>query len=268
MGINPFALLAAALWLYALFLALTRTKSPTAKGVAVASLLLLAGISLKDLAVPPQTGGYPFESQEDHELGEVDAVEIYLMNAEIKVAPGPGRLELVKKAKSPRALLGVRPRVETRGPRLKIHDPKQPKGSLYQLTLTLPNPAALTVRVSNGIFEAQDTLRALDFSATNASLKLARFAPQAPSRIAITNGEVRLSGYAPRAPLKITLTNGTVEVHARGPVHYRVDLTNGQIRYPEGTASGRGPFEWGDPEAPELWISATNGEVVIEEERP
>ncbi len=268
MGVSLFTLAAGALWLYALYLALTRTKSPTARGVALTILLAAAGLYAKGLAESGGGNRYAFEASESHELGGVRVLEVNLMNAEITLAPGPARLELRKKAKSPRDLLRARIMVEEEGGRLRITDPRQPKGSLYQIKLTLPEPVAATLRFTNGTFTAEDTLSALDLSATNASIELKDFAPELPSRISATNSWVVLLDYAPQAPLKISVTNGSVRVRPRLPVHVRVNLVNGWARYPGGVAKGKRPFEWGDPQAPELRISATNGKVVIEEEEP
>jgi len=262
------SLLALALWLYGLYLGLTRTKSPTAKGVALVALLgLFFALGGVDVALEPESGGYPYTTKETKDLPALETVEISLTNAEVFVGRGAGQLFLTHRAKSAAALARMRPVVEIQDGRLKIRDDHQPKGTTYRVVLALPLSVALRLSVTNGVLKAEDRLKHLSLSATNAEVWLKDYRPTGPTTIRATNGEVSLAGFAPKAPTRINLVNGRVRVRAARPLRIEAHITNGVLRLPGKTVTdfkGRA-VSYGPPEAPSLTVSMINGELDYEE---
>ncbi len=264
-------LLALALWLYGLYLALTRTKSPTAKGVTLAALIgLFLAFGGFDLALVPGPGGYPHTLEKTRTLPPLKGIVIALTNAEVVVGPGSGRLRLVEKAKTAAALARMHPSVRVTDGRLQIIDDHQPKGTAYRIELDLPSPVAARISLTNGALRAEDRLSALWFSATNGDVRLANYRPTGPTTLAMTNGEVRILGFAPEAPTRIDLTNGEVTVRAEKPLKVKARVTNGAIRLPDRTRAAAGGSEatYGPEQAPPLTVRILNGEVDYREGSP
>ncbi len=261
-------LLALALWLYGLYLALTRTKSPTAKAVAVVALLgLFFAFGGVNVTLEPESGGYPYTSKTTRDLPTLKAVEIGLTNAEVFVGRGAGQLFLTYRAKSPAALARMRPVAEIEDGRLRILDDHQPRGTAYRVVLALPASVAARVSVTNGMLKAEDRLKSLAFSATNAEVRLKDYRPTGPTEIHATNGEVSLVGFAPEAPTRINLVNGRVRVRAAMPLRIEAQITNGALQLPGKIVTdpkGRA-VSYGPPDAPSLSVSLLNGELDYEE---
>ena len=261
-------LLALALWLYGLYLALTRTKSPTAKAVAVLALLgLFFAFGGVNVTLKPESGGSPYTTKTTRGLPPLKAVEIGLTKAEVVVGPGSGRLRLVEKAKTAAALARMHPGVRVADGRLQIVDDHQPKGTVYRVELALPKAVAARVSATNGVLKAEDRLKSLAFSATNAEARLKDYRPTGPTEIHATNGEVNLEGFAPEAPTRINLINGRVRVRAAMPLRIEARITNGALRLPGKIVTdpkGRA-VSYGPPDAPSLNVSLLNGELDYEE---
>ena len=264
-------LLALGLWLYGLYLALTRTKSPTAKAVAVVALLgLFLSFGGADLALTPGKEGYPFTVERTRTLPSLNAVEVALTNAEVVIRPGPGQLKLVYRAKSAAALARMRPVVEIEDGRLTILDDHQPHRTAYRVVLELPQPVAARVSVTNGKLKAKDRLKSLAFSATNGEARLEDYRPTGPTTINATNGELALLNFAPLAPTRIEMINGKVLVEAARPLRVRAQVTNGVIRLPGETRTGSGGtwVSYGPDAAPALVVRLLNGEFSYKEVKP
>jgi len=266
-----FTLLAAALWLYGLYLALTRTRSPTAKGVAV---LALAGLFLAtggtEISVGPGTQSYPFRLEKSRPLPALKRVTVTATNAEVAIRPGKANLVLTMLAKSQSALARMRPVIRVGDDGLTIQDDRQPKGTVYRIELALPEPVAAKIALTNGVLKAEDRLASLTFSAANGEARLSDFRPTGPTRLTFTNGTVRLGGFAPSAPTEVTLTNGEVRVRAAKPLRVEARITNGAIRLPDGTraAAGGARATYGPAGAPPLVVHILNGELDYQEVAP
>ena len=265
------SLLALGLWLYGLYLALTRTKSPTAKAVAGVALLgLFLSFGGTDLALTSEKEGYPFTVERTRTLPSLNAVEVALTNAEVVIRPGPGQLKLVYRAKSAAALARMRPVVEIEDGRLTILDDHQPHRTAYRVVLELPQPVAARVSVTNGKLKAKDRLKSLAFSATNGEARLEDYHPTEPTTIDATNGELALLNFAPLAPTQIEMINGKVRVEAARPLRIRAQVKNGAIRLPGETRTGNGGtwVTYGPTAAPVLVVRLLNGGLSYKEVKP
>ncbi len=244
------------------YLSLTRSKSPTARVVMLLSLLGLVVAYLEGHEPESKRGDYPYTETEVHAIGAPERVILALVNAEIRIGEGPGELILTKRARKKEDLLRMRPEVRVEAGTLRITDPHPPRNTAYRVVLRLPRPVKARIAVTNGELRGNDRLDGLELTATNLSLDLTAFAPKAPSRISATNGRIVLKAFAPEADVRASFTNGSVRVEPAGPVRIRVNLTNGAVTYPGGTA--KAPLAWGPEDAPRLQIDATNGSVTIE----
>ena len=263
------SLLALGLWLYGLYLALTRTKSPTAKGVAAVALLgLFLSFGGADLTLTPGKEGYPFTVEKTRTLPSLNAVEVALTNAEVVIRPGSGRIKLVYRAKSAAALARMRPTIEFEDGSLKILDRRQPHRTAYRVVLELPRPVAARIAVTNGKLKVKNRLKSLIFSATNGEVDLEGYRPIGPTALNVTNGKVALSGFAPEGPTRIDLTNGRIEVRAERPLRVEARVTNGVVRH-QGRALAAGKsVAFGPTDAPRLAVRILNGELTYWEVHP
>ena len=271
-GNGIFTLLAVAAWLYGLFLALTRTKSLTAKAVVALSLLgLFLGTGVVTVrAECAEDRGYPYTREAERALPAIHALELALTNAEVIVHPGNGRLTLTYKARHRAALARMRPEVRLAGDRLILRDDRQPRGTVYRVELTLPRPVVAKIAFTNGELRAKDRLSALDFSATNGVVRLRDYRPTGTTRISCTNGKVELRAFAPQGPTRMELMNGAVRVLAARPLKVHARITNGTIRLP-GTrraAAGGAEVTYGPDQAPPILVRILNGELDYREVNP
>ncbi len=266
-----FTLLATAIWLYGLYLALTRTRSRTAIGVTLAALigLFLASGGVQ-VSLGPGASRYPYTVAKTLPLPALERVTIAATNAEVIVRPGKGTLTLVQLAKNRAALDGMHPSVRVEHGGLAIRDDHQPRGTAYRIELDLPSPVAARISLTNGALRAEDRLSALWFSATNGEVRMTDYRPSGPTTLAMTNGEVRILGFAPEAPTRIDLTNGEVTVRAEKPLRVQARVTNGAIRLPDRTRAAAGGAEatYGPEQAPPLTVRILNGEVDYREGSP
>ncbi len=271
-GNGLLTLLAAAVWLYGLYLALTRTKSPTARAVvAVALVGLFLGTGGIGLNLDLGGGrGYPYTRQEERRLPGIRALDLAVTNAEAIVRPGDGRLTLVYRAKSRAALARMHPRVRVEDGRLVVRDDRQPRGTVYRFELGLRAPVVARIALTNGELKAEDRLASLDFSATNGEVRLRDYRPTGPTVLGLTNGEVEILGFAPEAATRINLTNGEVRIRAERPLRVRARVTNGAIRLPGAThaAAGGAEVTYGPDQAPPILVRILNGELDYREANP
>ncbi len=268
------SLLALGLWLYGLYLALTRTKSLTAKGVAVAGLAGLAfafwGPNFEVRVGLTPDAGFAYTLEKEEALPQLEEIEIAATNALVVVRPGPGRLRVSYQARIERALARMHPDLAVEEGKLRFWDDRQPKGTLYRIELALPEPVAARVSVTNGELKAEDRLKSLVFSATNGKVDLEDYRPTGATVINATNGKVVLSGFAPEGPTRIDLTNGDVEVRAERPLRIKARVTNGSVHLPGKSLGGAGGVEvtYGPEQAPLLSVHILNGKLQYLEESP
>ncbi len=262
---------------YVTYLAIFRSKSQTAKALAlIAMATLIYFWSASTLGTP--SAGFtlaPVKPEPGAQITTVkpiepfSALEVNLQNARLEIVPGPWQIEVTKKARNPGALTTMR-LVSTRsGERLRLFAKGEGTNRSFSIKLQVPRPLKAKVEVANGSLQIEPgTAYSLSARLGNGEVTIDGFSPRADCELEVQNGTISLTDFAPEVPCRLQVINGEVDLAAKIPIRIDLRLTNGIVELP-GQRSRRvaAGFRqtFGPENAPAVRVDITNGRFQMSE---